>query len=150
MFSTYIGNCFDGHNKAYIYIWLSKQEQILYVGMTNSFAGTIGRAGGHFDYKGTLRKRFLERKGFYINPVTDLVLITFDLPRSKIFTTSEKSYREAVEYLVQKKLQLIRNNFNPTFEIISWVRANPRTSSRYLDLIADSIVIDFVQEYPDL
>lgn len=150
MYKTTIGNCFDGHNKAYIYIWVSKVERIVYIGMTNSFNGTIGRAGNHFKQNGTLRMRFLERKGYYINTTEDFILLSFLLPQTTFFTSSEKSYREAVEYLVQKELQLIRTSFNPPFEIISWVRANQRTSNILIKQLASTIIQKFSQEYPQL
>lgn len=147
MIKTYVENCFDGHNQAFIYIWVSKSEQVVYVGMTNSFNGTLGRAGSHFSKKGTLRKRFLEKKGYYINTTDDLVMYSFPLPQKTIFTNSEKSYREAVEYIVQKKLIINRAKVTPSFDIISWVRSSPRTSNLEVNIIANNIVSEFLHDY---
>lgn len=147
MIKTSIGNCFDGHNQSFIYIWLSKKEQIVYVGMTNSFNGTIGRAGSHFSKKGSLRHRFIENKGYYINVTDDLLMYSFPLPQKKIYTSEEKSYREAVEYIVQKKLIISRTTVTPSFDVISWVRSSPRTSNLEVIKISDKIVSDFLNNY---
>lgn len=147
MIKTEIGNCFDGHNCSYIYIWVSKSEQIVYVGMTNGFSGTIGRGGAHFSRKGTLRKRFLEKKGYYINVTNDLVMYSFPLPKKRIYTSIEKSYREAIEYLVQKELILKRTNVIPSFDVISWVRSNSRTSNLEVKAISSNIVSTFLSNY---
>ena len=147
MIRSSIGNCFDGHSKAYIYIWHSKDEKIVYVGMTNSYAGTLGRAGSHFARGGTLRKRFLELKGYYINVSSDLILYSFVLPQKREFVSVEKSYRESVEYLVQKKLQLNRNKVSPSYDVISWVRSAPRTSNKEVIEVSDKIVSQFLSTF---
>ena len=102
MVETYISNTIFNCHSAYIYIWFSKKDKIVYVGMTNNRVGTLGRAAQHLDLKGTLRQRFEEVRGYSINQSEDLILFTFSLPIKKEFITVEKSYREAVEYLVQK------------------------------------------------
>lgn len=147
MIKTTINNCFDGHNQSFIYIWMSKTEQIVYVGMTNSFSGTIGRAGSHFSKQGSLRKRFLEKKGYYINVTDDLLLYSFPLPQKKIYTSKEKSYREAIEYNVQKKLIIKRTSVKPSFDVISWVRSSPRTSNFEVVKISNDIVTEFLMDY---
>ncbi len=147
MIETYISNIFDGMNKSYIYLWVSKKQKVVYVGMTNSYAGTFGRAGAHVTKKGTLRKRFIEKKGFEINSVDDFRLFTYLLPNDYKYISVEKSYREAIEYLVQKELQIIRGNLNPTFDVISWVRQSPRTNNTEVKKIANEIVLEFIQCY---
>ena len=140
---TDIFSCFNGESIAYIYIWISKKHKIVYVGMTNSYTGTIGRAGGHFSHTGTLRKRFLQNRGYHVNMVDDFVLLSFPLPSKRKFITLEKSYREAVEYLVQKELLVIRGQFNPSFDVISWVRYNPRVSEYEIIKLSQKIIDDF-------
>ncbi|MEM6734565.1 MAG: hypothetical protein AAF620_00725 [Bacteroidota bacterium] len=147
MIKTEIGNSFDGHNKAYVYIWLSKREQVVYVGMTNSYLGTLGRAYSHFSRKGQLRQRFIELKGYYINVSEDFTLFSFLLPQKREYIGVEKSYREAVEYLVQKRLQINRSRVNPSYDVISWVRISPRTSNSEVIRISDDIVSKFLAHY---
>jgi hypothetical protein len=147
MLETSILGAFNGADQAYIYIWLSKKHKIVYVGMTNSYTGTIGRAGAHFNRKGTLRKRFVETRGYEVNDVDDILLLSFPLPKTREFTSVEKSYREAVEYLVQKELILLRGKLNPTFDVISWVRLSPRTGNSRIKKLAASIVNSFEANY---
>jgi hypothetical protein len=150
MINTYISNIFDGFNKAYIYIWLSKKHKAVYVGMTNSSSGTLGRAGSHISKRGTLRKRFLQKKGYSPNQVDDFILLTFILPQKQEFISTERSYREAVEYLVQKELLIIRGNLTPSFDVISWVRMSPRTGNSQVKKMANQIIDEFKTEYPSL
>ncbi len=147
---VHIHDCFKGDDQAYIYIWLSKSHKVVYVGMTNGFTGTIGRANGHFIRKGQLRSRFEDLRGYSINKVDDLVLLSFALPKKKIYTSVEKSYREAIEYLVQKKLLIERGKLAPTFDVISWVRSSPRTSNSEIVNIANQISQLFIDNYATL
>lgn len=150
MIETYISSIFDGLGKAYIYLWVSKINKVIYVGMTNSRSGTLGRAGAHVQTKGTLRKRFLENNGLNIEKVKDFKLLTFRLPEKSEYTSVERSYREAVEYLVQKKLISIRGTLAPTFDVISWVRDSPRTNNFEVKLVAERIVDEFILAYSAL
>src|SRR5690554_1395085 len=112
MIQTNVYNIHNGIGVAYIYIWVSKSYSILYVGMTNNSAGPIGRASGHFSSRGTFRKRFNEEKGIGVEKVEDMILLSFPLPKKQLFISVESSYRESVEYLVQKELQLLRGKLN--------------------------------------
>lgn len=151
MITTYVYNIFNGVSQAYIYIWLSKQHKIIYVGMTNAYAGTIGRANGHFNERGTLRKRFLDSRGYDVEIVDDMILLSFPLPKKREFISEERSYREAVEYLVHKELLLKRGTVNPTFDLIAWVRDSPkRTQNSEIKRIAKTIVSQFLTEYNSL
>jgi hypothetical protein len=147
MIETYISNIFDGQSKAYIYLWVSKTHKVVYVGMTNGYTGTLGRAGAHVDKNGTLRKRFEEYRGYQINAVSDFRLFSFLLPNNYQYISVEKSYREAIEYLVQKELILIRGDMNPNFDVISWVRESPRTNNSEVISIAKAIVSEFTSNY---
>ncbi|MFY0697658.1 MAG: GIY-YIG nuclease family protein [Balneola sp.] len=147
MLKSYIHNIHNGVDTAYIYIWLSKKHKLVYVGMTNSFAGSIGRANGHFNRRGTLRKRFQQYKGYGIEKVDDLILLSFPLPKKKKYTTVETSYREAIEVIVQKELLKIRGTFNPTFDVISWVRDSSRTNNFEVKKLATQIVTLFKTGY---
>lgn len=143
MVETYVSNKIFNADCAYIYIWFSIQHKIVYVGMTNQRVGTIGRAAQHLDKNGTLRKRFEELLGYSINLSDDLILYSFILPKDKKFTTVEKSYREAVEYLVQKKLLELKTTLKYSFEVISWVRSNERTSNSEIINISNTIIQRF-------
>jgi hypothetical protein len=147
MIKTYVYNCFIGGDQAYIYIWLSKKHKVVYVGMTNSYAGTIGRASGHFIQKGTFRCRFADHKGYGLENADDLVLLSFPLPKERVYYSVERSYREAIESIVQKELQTLRGKFNPTFDIVSRVRSSPRTTNSEVRRIAKEIVELFMVDY---
>ena len=150
MIETFVSNIFLGVDQAYIYIWISKIHKAVYVGMTNDRVGTLGRASAHLNPNGTLRKQFLNSKGYPIDTTDDFKLLTFALPRKKEYCTVERSYREGVEYLVQKELLLIRGTLSPTFDVISWVRNSPRTGNAEVIATAKSIVARFVSEYSRL
>ena len=140
---TIISNKIFDNNSAYIYIWFSKQYKVVYVGMTNNRVGTLGRATQHLDVNGTFRKRFEEYHGCSINLSDDLTMFSFLLPQDKKFTTVEKSYREAIEYLVQKDLTTKKAQLKYSFEIVSWVRESPRISNKVVQDIAIQIVQEF-------
>ena len=113
--------------------------------MTNHRVGTLGRAAQHLDIKGTFRQRFEEHNGCSINLSEDLILFSFTLPNDKKFHTVERSYREAVEYLVQKDLLVLKNKLKHPFEPVSWVRTNQRISNSEVKKIATEIVFEFSQ-----
>jgi len=148
MIQTNVFNIHNGIGVAYIYIWVSKLYGILYVGMTNNSAGPIGRASGHFSSKGTFRKRFIEEKGIGIEKVEDMILLSFPLPKKQLFISVESSYRESVEYLVQKQLQLLRGSLNPSYDVVSWHERFPRrTANTEVKRIASEIVVNFEGVY---
>jgi hypothetical protein len=146
---SFISSTFDGTN-AFIYLWISKRWQVIYVGQTNDRRGSLGRAYGHVSRDGTLRMRFEESIGMTLEVADDLVLISFPLPRKPEYTGEESSYREAIEYLVQIGLRDIRGKVKPTFSVISNVRAVERTSNPYLKSYADKIVAKFLEMYPSI
>ncbi len=151
MIQTNVFNVHNGIDTAYIYIWVSKIFAVLYIGMTNNSSGPIGRAHGHFNSKGTFRKRFLQEKGIGIEKVADMILLSFPLPKKRIYLTLESSYRESVEYLVMKELQLKRGTLMPSYDIISWHDRFPRrTTNSEVKKIAIDIVSKFVLSYPTI
>jgi len=151
MIITNVHNIHSGYNQAYIYIWVSKLYSVLYIGMTNNSSGSIGRANGHFNRRGTFRKRFIENKGIGIENVNDLILLTFPLPKKREYTGLESSYRESVEYLVVKKLQLKRGLLMPIFDVVSWHDRTPkRLNNSEIKNISDQIVLEFEGVYPTL
>jgi hypothetical protein len=151
MIQTKVYNIHNGIDTSYIYIWLSKSYSVIYIGMTNNSAGPIGRAQGHFNTKGTFRKRFLEEKGVGIERVLDMILLSFPLPKKREYTGEESSYRESVEYLVMKELQLHRGVLTPSYDVVSWHDRIPRrTRNSEVKNIASSIVTNFVATYPSL
>jgi len=151
MIQTNVYNIHNGIGVAYIYIWISKTYAILYVGMTNNSAGPIGRASGHFSSRGTFRKRFIEEKGVGVEKVQDMILLSFPLPQNLLFISEESSYRESIEYLVQKELQLIRGKLSPSYDVVSWHERFPRrTSNTEVKKIASGIVENFKGIYASL
>jgi len=118
--------------------------------MTNGRVGTLGRASQHLDVRGTLRTNFINNFGYSIDLIDDLKLLSFKLPVKKEYTSVERSYREAIEYLVQKQLQILRGNFIPTFDVISTVRISPRINNSLVKKSARRIVDQFVNVYNTL
>lgn len=148
MIQTNIYNVHNGIDTSYIYIWVSKSYSVLYIGMTNNSSGPIGRAQGHFNAKGTFRKRFLQTKGIGIEKALDMILLSFPLPQKREYLSEENSYRESVEYLVMKQLQLKRGILLPSYDIISWHDRFPRrTSNSEVKKIANDIVAEFSFAY---
>ena len=129
---TFVSNIFYGNNQAFIYIWLSKSEKLVYVGQTNDRFGTWGRSFGHIQPQGTLRMRCEQILGIDIDFIEDLVLVSYLLPQTIEFTGEETSFRLAVEYLVQIGLQEKRKDLIPTFRIISNVSISDRVVSQNL------------------
>jgi hypothetical protein len=147
---SYISNIFDGKNKSYIYIWVSKKLKCVYIGETNEKRGTFGRARSHIGSKGTLRLRVEERLGERLETGDDFTLLTFQLPKEDKYTGIESSYRESVEYLVQKMLIESRGSYTPTFKLISNVRTFNRTQEASVNRIAEDIVDGFSKVYKSI
>ena len=76
MIQTNVYNAHNGIDTAYVYIWISKSYKVIYIGMTNNSSGPIGRAQGHFNSKGTFRKRFLQERGLGIEKALDMILLS--------------------------------------------------------------------------
>lgn len=144
---TFVSNIFYGNNRAFIYIWLSKSEKLVYVGQTNDRFGTWGRSFGHIQPQGTLRMRCEKHLGIDIDFVEDLILFSYLLPQTIEFTGEETSFRLAVEYLVQIGLQEKRKDLIPTFRVISNVSISDRTTNRAVKRLAEAIVANFVESY---
>jgi len=151
MIISRIYNVHNGVDTAYVYIWISKKFKLVYIGMTNNSVGPIGRAEGHFNSRGTFRKRFLEETGLGIEKAFDMILLSFPLPKKREYTGVESSYRESVEYLVMKELQLQRGILVPNYDVVSWHDRYPRRTGN-LEVIrtATSIVKSFVSGYNSL
>lgn len=148
MIKSDIYNIFNGVDQAYVYIWLSKAHKVVYVGMTNSTSGTVGRSQGHFNARGTFRSRFLNHKGYDIGDVGDMILLSFPLPRKRKFTSVERSYREAIEHIVQTELQKLRGTVSPTYDVVSWVHSTcKRTNNSEVKKIANDIIFNFINNY---
>lgn len=151
MIVTNVRSAHNGIGLAYIYIWVSKSTSVLYVGMTNNEAGPIGRANGHFIRNGSFRKRFDQYRGYGIENISDLILISFPLPKELKYISVESSYRESVEYLVQKELQVMRGSLSPSFDVVSWHDRFPkRTGNSEVISIANGIVDSFKSIYGSL
>jgi len=150
MIETKIQNIFDGYSKAYIYIWLSLRAQIIYIGMTNSITGTLGRAAQHVSANGTLRLNILKNIGTHMENYDDYILFSFLLPTQKEFISVERSYREGVEFLVQKQLRIANGQLPKSYSIVSRVRYSPRVENYIVKKLADEISTEFLRRYSDL
>ena len=137
-------------DRAYIYIWVSKKWDVLYVGQTNNANGTLGRALGHIKNEGTLRNRFEERVGIELENVNDLLLLSFPLPKEKKYVSNESCFREAIEYLVQINLYFNQDKVRTPYNIISNVRSNNLVGKKYIEEIANNITSDFINIYNEL
>lgn len=141
----YIG--FKGNKEAYIYIWFSKKNRLVYVGETNNANGVLGRAIQHIQPgSGTLYTKLYE-KGFDLNEIDDFLLLSYPLPRQKRFLSEETSYRISVEYLVQKILIERRNEVANPFILLSQVTPGAFTGLAKIQHIAEEIVDDFLSIY---
>ena len=131
---------------AYIYIWVSKQWRIDYIGQTHANAGVIARAAQHARPNGTLRLK-LEEMGIEWKDVTDGTFFSYELPAESEFLSLETSYRLAVEYLVQVGLYRVQDKLNPSLRIVSKVTATPYVKMQYLIKLAEKIICHFIEEY---
>ncbi len=143
----YIG--YKGRIEAYIYIWFSKLNGLVYVGETNNIVGVIGRGCQHVTHgTGTLFKRLYD-KGYDIDEINDFLLLSYPLPREKRFLTEETSYRISVEYLVQKGLVERRRVSSKPYKLLSNVSPGPYTRLKSMQNIAESIINDFIDIYEE-
>lgn len=144
----YIG--FKGRLEAYIYIWFSKKEKLVYVGQTNNYQGVIGRALQHIEPEtGTLYKR-VEDFGYKLTDIEDFVLLSYPLPREKAYLSSDTSYRISVEYLVQKGLIASKIKSKTPYKLISNVTAGQYTDLKSVQNISKEIINDFMEIYEDM
>ncbi len=144
-----ISNVFDG-SRAYIYVWVSKRWRVLYVGQTNDPAGTLGRAYGHVQPDGALRKRFYETIALPLEHADDLVLLSYPMPARPEYQSRASSYRLAVEYLVQTAMWEVRTRVAPSFTVISAVTTNARTRDAEVRSLAKDVIDAFETAYPQL
>lgn len=144
--SFFIG--YKGSLEAYIYIWFSKQNSLVYVGETNNIHGVVGRADQHVSKGGTLYCR-LHDAGYELEELEDLILLSYPLPREKKFMSEETAYRISVEYLVQKNLLRKRIDSHNPYKLISNVTPGPHVSMKRINKIAENIVNDFWEIYEE-
>ncbi|MWC31079.1 hypothetical protein [Paenibacillus sp. MMS18-CY102] len=147
MIVTEVSSIFNGRDRAYIYIILSKAYRAIYVGETNDRRGTIGRFRAHIGSSGTFRKRFEERIGEDIEQIDDLILLSYLLPTDQLFTGVASTHRQSVEYLVQVKLIEMRAGLIKPFKVVSEVRTFSTTSEKRVEKLAEAIVLDFISYY---
>ena len=132
---------------AFVYVWVSKSCSCVYVGQTSGAGGTITRAGAHVSRYGTLRERFNDSFASDLEEHDDWVLLSFPLPKNGNYTSEASSFRLAVEYLVQVKLQSIRGKMSPRFRIISNVSYSDYCRLEEVKKLAEEIVSRFSDYY---
>ena len=132
---------------AYIYIWTSKNNRFAYVGQTASRTGTLGRAARHVAADGVLRRKVSEETGLSLEEVRDLTCWSYKLPEHSEFTSTESSYREGVEYLVQRGILDVRSEIEPPVSPISEVRYSDRANAKLVESCAQRILDEFVTSY---
>lgn len=137
---TYLGCSFDGRDAAFLYVWFSVQERFFYVGQSNNRLGSFGRAGQHISSGGTLRARVEGEYGIPLEDVGDLALLSFRLPSLPDLTSVESSYREGVEFLVQRGINERRLELGRGFRVVSVIRYTDAAALGFLKQIADFIV----------
>ncbi len=142
-----IGDCCIGANRAYIYILYSKSQHALYIGQTNDRYGVVGRLCSHIRTKGTFRIRLNEKLGIQLYEIEDLQVFCYRLPNDPRYTGIERSYREGIEYLLQKQLHTIRGQLKPYVQVVSNVDYNEAASLKSVQRIAEKILQSFVAAY---
>lgn len=141
-----VGGCFVGLRRGYIYMLYTKTERRVYIGQTNDRNGVIGRLAGHVSPGGTFRTR-LSDEGVLLDHIADLHVFAFCLPNEPRFTGIDRSYREGVEHLVQKRLHTLRADLNPPMQIVSYVEYNPAAEQPSVKRIADQVIDAFLHAY---
>lgn len=140
----YIG--YKGEIEAYIYIWFSKENGLVYVGQTNNKNGVIGRASQHVQKGGTLYERCYDC-GYELNEINDFILLSFPLPREKNFLSEETSFRNSVEFLVQHNLLVLNSKVKRKYKLISYVEPGQYTNHYRIKQLANDISEKFIKIY---
>ena len=141
-----IGNSFWGPPSSYIYLLYSKKYNIIYVGQTCEQNGALGRLCGHLANNGTFRSKVYET-GYNIDEISDLSLCVYRLPNVAYFSSAERTYREGVEFLVQKRLRDISGELSPYLKVVSWVKYNDSASLPEIKKVAKSVIEEFIGLY---
>ena len=142
-----LGRTFAGRGMAYIYILCSRRCHVLYVGQTNARGGVLTRLGGHVDHNGTFRKRLSDSMTMDVEDIEDLEVFAFALPALPQYTSLDETYREGVEYGVQKRLQSVRSDWQPYFQIVSNVTAPDTTGLPDVIHLSQQIVAELERLY---
>lgn len=145
-FHFQVGPCFRGLGKAYIYILYTKVFQRIYIGQTNERGGVIGRLSAHIGSKGTFRLR-LQDTGVDLDEVQDLNVFVFLLPEDPRFTSIDRTHREGIEFLTQKKLHGVCGDLTPRARIVSNITYQPSADFAMSQRISEEIVNSFMCVY---
>ena len=141
-----VGGCFIGLGRGYIYILYTKVERQLYIGQTNERGGVIGRLADHIGSSGTFRSR-LNEHGYDLDKIHDLHVFAYLLPNDPRFTGTNRTHREGVEYLVQKRLHSLRGKLNPPMKIVSFVDPKGAAEQVVVRRVADQVIEAFLGAY---
>ena len=145
-----IGQAFAGRGTAYVYVLYSKEQHVLYVGQTHQRGGPLQRLGQHLGNFGTFRYRIYDHDGIELEDITDLALIALPLPDDPAYRSESPTYREGVEYLLQKRIESDGVTWKPYFYLVSEVEAVTTTTLREIQEIADRFynVVEALYQLP--
>ncbi len=123
-----LGQSFAGRGRAYVYVLFSRTWHVLYVGQTHQRGGPLQRLGQHLSRDGTFRVRCYDWDGIEVEEIADLSLIALPLPDEAAYRSESPTYREGVEYLLQKRLESDGARWKPYFAVVSEVTAPTTTT----------------------
>lgn len=125
-----LGRILAGHDLAYIYVAVSKRNHVMYVGQTNQCGGPLRRFGQHIGSgaNATFRHNLWKYDGTDIEDLDDLELYALALPNEPPYISMDRSCREGVEYLLQKRLQSEGARWKPYFDVVSEITAPSTTT----------------------
>ena len=128
---SWVGSTLIAVQKASIYFIYSKKHHFIYVGQTFGKGGVLGRLTHHLcagEHSSFIRRLNKGLEGIFPE-IDDLCVVYYALGDDDRFNNLESSYREGVEYLVQKELRKRLIGYRPWLKIISWVRYNPTANN---------------------
>lgn len=108
-----------------IYFIFSKVHRYLYIGQTYDKGGVLSRLRHHLcdEDNSSFLRRLEEDIGEPRDSLRDLYVACYFL-KGKQFWSYETSYREGVEFCVQKLVYERQAGFSQCFKVISFVRTN--------------------------
>lgn len=139
---------FIGSRRGIVYIGCSRSASVAYIGQTAGQTGVLGRWAHHLSSStSSFWRRIEERGGCEPGAIEDLAVFASGLGVEPHWNGVESSHREAVEYLVQVRLQAVCGDLDPFLRIISHVRPNLTCQLPFVRTRAEAIAAEFVAWY---